>query len=120
MRITITARRFKLQENIKNFTQRKVMRLEKFYNGIIDAEVILSWEKFYRMAEIKLRVYGATLTSQEREEDMRKAIKNAIIKIERQLVKYKDKLHDFDHEKGTHEPVTEAEDKEPLFESQEV
>ena len=64
MRITITARRFKLPENIKNYTQREVMRLEKYYDGIIDAEVVLSWEKFYRMAEIKMRVFGTTLTSQ--------------------------------------------------------
>jgi len=119
MRITITARRFKLTESIRNFTQREVMRLEKFYNGIIESEVILSWEKFYRMAEIKLRVFGTTLTSQEREDNMRKAIKKAISKMERQLLKYKSKMHEFDHEKSTPEPVSEYEEGESSFENEE-
>ncbi|MFC1570058.1 ribosome hibernation-promoting factor, HPF/YfiA family [bacterium] len=119
MRITITARHFKLPENIKNFTQREVMRLEKYFDGIIDAEVVLSWEKFYRMAEIKMRVFGTTLTSQEREEDMRKAIKHAIEKMERQLLKYKNKLHDFNHEKGIPESVTEPDEEFP-YENEEI
>lgn len=119
MRITITARRFKLPENLKNFTQREVMRLEKFYDGIIDTEVILSWEKFYRLAEINLRVYGATLTSQEREDNMRKAIKKAIAKMERRLVKYKDKMHDFDHEKNIPEPIAETDEGGSSFENEE-
>jgi putative sigma-54 modulation protein len=109
MRITITARRFKLTEEIKNFAQREVMRLEKYFDGIIDTEVILSWEKFYRMAEIKMRVFGVTLTSQEREEDMKRAIKLAIEKMERQLIKYKNKLHAFDHEKAVPQPIESEE-----------
>ncbi|MBN1780893.1 ribosome-associated translation inhibitor RaiA [bacterium] len=114
MRITITARRFKLPENIKNYAQREVMRLEKYYDGIIDTEMILSWEKFYRMAEIKMRVFGTTLTAQEREDDMRKAIKLAIEKMERQLIKYKDKKHDFDHEKAVVPQVSEEEQTIPI------
>jgi putative sigma-54 modulation protein len=109
MRITITARRFKLTEEIKNFAQREVMRLEKYFDGIIDTEVILSWEKFYRMAEIKMRVFGVTLTSQEREEDMKRAIKLAIEKMERQLIKYKNKLHGFDHEKAVPQSIESEE-----------
>jgi putative sigma-54 modulation protein len=120
MRITITARRFKMPENLKNFIQREMMRLEKFYDGIIDAEIILSWEKFYRMAEINLRVFGATLTSQEREDNMRKAIKKAIAKMERQLLKYKNKLRDFDHEKTVPETVGEPEGEEKIFENEEL
>lgn len=115
MRITITARRFKLPENIKTFTQKEVMRLEKYYDGIIDTEVILSWEKFHRLAEINVHVYGTTLTTQDREEDVRKAIKSAIEKMERQLIKYKDKMHSYDHEK----PMPEAiEEEEPVIPSE--
>jgi putative sigma-54 modulation protein len=114
MRITITARKFKLQESLKNFTQREVMRLEKYYNGIMDTEVILSWEKFYRMAEIKMHVFGTMLTTQERADDMRKAIKLSIEKMERQLVKYKDKMHHFDHEKPVPESISESEENGSL------
>ena len=84
--------------------------MKKYYDGIIDAEMILSWEKFYRMAEIKIAVFGTVLTAQERSEDMRKAIKLAVDKIERQLLKYKDKRHGFTHEKVVNETYTESEE----------
>ena len=110
MRITITARRFKLPENIKNYVQKEIMRIEKYFDGIIDCEVILSWEKFYRMAEIKIKVMGNTLTAQERTDDMKKSVKAAVEKMERQVIKYKDKLHNFEHEKPAEEPVAVEED----------
>ena len=110
MRITITARRFKLQENIKNYVQKEILRLEKYFDGIIDCEVILSWEKFHRMAEIKIKVMGTLLTAQDRSDDMKKSIKTTVEKMERQVVKYKDKLHNFEHEKAIEEPVAVEEE----------
>ncbi len=118
MRVTITARRFKLPENVKSFTQKEVMRLEKYYDGIIDTEVILSWEKFHRLAEINVRVYGTTLTTQEREEDVKKAVKLAVEKMERQLIKYKDKMHSYDHEKPVPETI-EGDEEAISFDSEE-
>jgi len=100
MRMNITARRFKLNEDLREFTEKEVGRLSRYYEGIVDIEVILSWEKFYRLAEIKIGVHGTILTAQERSEEMHKAIRLTVDKLERQLVKYKDKLHAFGHEKA--------------------
>lgn len=99
MRFNITARRFKLSEELKKFTESEASRLRKYYGGIIDTEVILGWEKKLRTAEIKISVYGTMLTATERSEDMKIAVKQAVDKLERQLVKYKEKLHGFDREK---------------------
>jgi putative sigma-54 modulation protein len=103
MRLNITARHFKLPEEIRDYAEKEVERLNKYYNGIIDTEVILSWEKFHRMAEITIAVYGTVLKSQVRSEEMHKAIKEAVDKLERQLVKYKGKMHAFNHEKVSDE-----------------
>ncbi len=40
------------------------------------------------------------LTAMERSEDMKAAIRTAVDKLERQLVKYKDKLRGFEHERA--------------------
>jgi len=99
MRTTITARHFKLTDEIKSFTEKEAQRLTKYFDGIMDVEVILEWQKFYRRAEIKMNVYGTLLTSKGRSDEIHKAIVGAVEKMERQLVKYKDKLRGFDHEK---------------------
>lgn len=99
MRINITARRFKLSDDLKLYTEKTVRRLKKYYEPIIDVDIILSWEKKDRMAEINITVYGTTLTAHERSNDMRKSIDRAVDKLERQLKKYKDKMRGFGHEK---------------------
>jgi len=100
MRFNITARRFKLSEELKEYTQIEASRLKKYYDGIIDTEVILGWEKKTRSAEIKIAVFGTLLTAKEGSDDMKLAIRQAVDKLERQLIKYKDKLRGFDREKA--------------------
>ena len=95
MRFNITARRFKLSDELKEFTQSEAFRLKKYYDGIIDTEVILGWEKKTRTAEIKIAVFGTILTAKEQSEDMKLAVRQAVDKLERQLIKYKDKLKGF-------------------------
>ena len=70
--------------------------MEKFYDGIRRADVIISYERSsqsIKTVEINLHVYGALLAAKEKSEDFHKSIDLAIDKIERQLAKYKTKLH---------------------------
>ena len=105
MRTKITARHFKLNEELKTFVEDEVMRLKKYYSGIIDTEVILSWEKFHRLAEIHVTVFGDRLKAEERSEDMHKSVTLAVDKLERQVIKYKERLHHFEHEKAQVQPI---------------
>ncbi len=98
MRINITARHFKLTEELKTFAEQEVYRLKKYYEPIIDCEIILGWQKQIRIAEIKIAVYGTILSSHEQSEDMNKSIITAVDKLERQIQKYKHRLRKFDHD----------------------
>ncbi len=100
MRINITARHFKLSDPLKEFIEKEVRRLKKYYNGIIDAEVIVDAEKKFRLIEIKINVYGTILTAHESAEEIQVGVREAVDKLERQLIKYKEKLRGFEHEKG--------------------
>jgi putative sigma-54 modulation protein len=100
MRVNITARHFKASDRIKQFIDNELNRLEKFYNGIIDCEVILSYIKNDQRAEIFLNVRGQTLTVAVNSDDMFRSIDSAVKKLERQLRKYKTKLKNFTHEKA--------------------
>ena len=106
MRLNITARHFKLSESLKNHIENEVRRLKKYYDGIIDIDVILDWEKIQRMVEIKILVYGTVLTAQDRSDDIKKAINRTVDKLERQILKYKERLKSFEHEKFMDESVS--------------
>jgi putative sigma-54 modulation protein len=98
MRINITARHFKLTDELKQYAEQEVYRLKKYYEPIIDCDIILGWQKKLRIAEINIAVYGTTLTAQEETVDMKKSIDKAVDKLERQIKKYKGRLRGFDHD----------------------
>jgi ribosomal subunit interface protein len=67
-----------------------------FYDGIIKAEVIFSYEKprnSLKIAEISLSVYGTVLTGVGKSEEFEKSVDLAIAKLKTRLKKYKEKLH---------------------------
>ncbi|MBN2415159.1 ribosome-associated translation inhibitor RaiA [bacterium] len=99
MRVTITARRFKLTDDLKEFAENEVRRLKKYYNNIMDVEIVLGWEKKDRLAEIDIKVDGNRLAAHERSDDMKKSITLVVDKLERQITKHKAKRRGFDHEK---------------------
>ena len=117
MRLGITARKFKLSDELRDFVEGEVSRFNKYYDGIIDVDVVLGWEKNDRYAEMKVMVFNKTLTAVEKTEDMHKSITLAADKIERQIVKYKDRLKKFGHEKMTM-VSEETLDDEDLFEDE--
>ena len=70
-------------------------KLIKYYDGIVSAEIILSFErvtKSVKTAEVNLRVYGTVLSAKEKSEDFIKSIDAAVEKLSVQLTKYKTKL----------------------------
>jgi putative sigma-54 modulation protein len=96
MRTKFTARHFRAHSSLKEYGLDSLIKLEKFYDGIISAEMILSFEKSrdsVKIAEVNVSVHSKILNAVEHSEDFIKSIDQAIGKLERQLVKYKAKLH---------------------------
>ena len=94
MNITITARKFKARETLKDFITGEVSSLEKFNDSILDADVILSFQNTHpsiKYAEIVLQVPGQTLTATEESDDFMKSVSAAVEKLSRQLEKLKTK-----------------------------
>jgi len=109
MRVNITARHFKLNEDLKDFTENEVERFQKYYDNILDVEVILAWEKKDRLAEINIKVDGKLLSAHDRSEEMKKSIVLVIEKLERQLDKHKSRKRGFTHESINDVQLTEPE-----------
>jgi putative sigma-54 modulation protein len=102
MNVKFTARRFRAHAEIRDHAMDTVKKLDRYYDGIVRAEVILSFErasKSVKMAEINLHVYGAVLSAREKSEDFIKSIDATGEKLAMQLAKYKTKRHAKDKEK---------------------
>ena len=112
MRISFTARHFKSSERLKEFATTEVRRLKKYYDDILDVEIILDYVKQEQVSEIVVKVYGQRLAVVEKSEDMYKSVTLAVDKLERKLLKYKEKLRKFNNERITENIVTEVEVEE--------
>jgi len=91
MNLAITARRFKLKDELRNYIEEKSRRLGRFYDNIIDTEVILGWEKQDRYVELKIKVDNKQIIVKEITDDLRKSFDLLIDKAERQLKRHKAK-----------------------------
>jgi putative sigma-54 modulation protein len=94
MEIRTTARHFQLSENLKQFAESEIKRLEKYYDHIINTHLTMSVEKSRQKAELSVKVYGTVLVSKARAFDMYVAVEQVIAKMESQIKKYKERLKD--------------------------
>jgi putative sigma-54 modulation protein len=105
MRITFTARHFKPSASLKRHAENKVTALNKYYDGIVDVDIILDFVKQEQVAEIIVKVHNNMLTAIEKSDDMYKSIDLAVEKLERQIKKYKGKLRQHSKNKIASEMV---------------
>ncbi len=95
MQTTFTARRFRARPDLQAHALESVGKLTRFYDGIIHADVILSYEgatKNIKVAELNLQVHGVLLSGKEKSDDFHKSIDAVVEKLGMQLRKYKTKL----------------------------
>ena len=99
MQITFTARHFKATESLKKYIDTEVERLQKFFDGIVDCDVVLEKERNNHIADISLKISNGVLAVKESSDDFYKSIDLAVGKLERQIKKYKGKIRSHSHEK---------------------
>lgn len=94
MNITITARKFKAHDSLKDFINDELNSLKKINDDILDVDVILSYQnnrENIKSAELVVMVPGQTLNATESSDDFKKSISASVEKILRQLQKLKTK-----------------------------
>ena len=100
MQITFTARHFEMTDGQRRHAEQELNRLNRYIDHILSAEVIIVHEKHGYQVELNWGVDGTILTSKDEDAELFVAVDKAAAKLERQLKKRNDKLHDH-HPKGT-------------------
>lgn len=93
-----TSVRFKNLESsdaLKSYVSEKLDRMDKYFNGPAEANVVLAIEKFRHSAEINIIGDRLTINGKEVTEEMYSAIDMVLDKLEVQIKKSKQKSRDY-------------------------
>ncbi len=95
MQVTTQSVNFNADGKLLDFTQKRLEKLEQFYDRVIRAEVFLKVEniseKENKIAEIKMRVPKDTFVVKKQCKSFEEAVDSACSSLERKLVKKKRK-----------------------------
>ncbi len=94
MNLTVTGHHIDVTDSLRNYVSSKLDRLERHSDDVTDVHVILSVEKLSRKAEATVNIRGGQLFADTIDEDMYAAIDLLTDKLDRQLIKHKEKSKD--------------------------
>ncbi|GMR07954.1 MAG: ribosome hibernation promoting factor [Gammaproteobacteria bacterium] len=92
MQINVTGQHVDITEPMKAYVTDKFAKLERHFDHVTNVHVILSVQKQRRIAEATMHVSGGNLFADAEHEDMYAAIDALSDKLDRQIVKHKEKL----------------------------
>lgn len=91
MQINFTGRNIEVTDALRTFTEDKFSRLERHSDRITQIEVTYDVEKLRQIAKATIFISGDTLHASSESEDMYSSIDALIDKLDRQLIKHKEK-----------------------------
>ena len=91
MQVSITGHHVEVTEALKAYVEEKINKIKRHFDNVVDVHVILTVEKLEQKAEATVQISGAKLFADDVQEDMYVAIDNMVDKLDRQIVKYKEK-----------------------------
>ena len=93
MNLIIKGKQFEVTDSIEDYTRKKMKKLEKYFDQIIEAVATISVEKNRHIFEVTLQAKKAMIRAEEESDNIYNSIDRVIEKLERQIVKYKEKLY---------------------------
>lgn len=95
MNIIVNGRHLEITPALKSYAEEKIGRFDKYVSNITEAVVTLSVEKYRHKAEVLLKVNGSKIQAEGKTDEVYSAIDQVVEKLEKQIVKYKEKMHDY-------------------------
>jgi len=100
MQIKITGHHLEVTDSMREYVIQKFQRLERHFEKVTEIDVILSLEKLKHKAEATVYVNGNNLFADCQDDDMYAAIDALADKLDRQIIKRKEKITDHHRSEG--------------------
>lgn len=94
MQINFTGHRIEITPALRNFTKEKFDKLTRHFDRITTINVVFDIEKLRHIAEATILITKGEVHASAESDDMYAAIDTLIDKLDRQLIKHKEKTND--------------------------
>lgn len=94
MNITITGRHMDVYDELKKYVDEKFLRIKRHFDHVIDAKFVLEKEGNDCIVKALLIAKGTDFEAEEKAGDFKSAIDVLYDKLDRQVVRYKEKHWD--------------------------
>jgi putative sigma-54 modulation protein len=105
MNVSISGRHIDITDGIREHIDGGLGKVTEHFDKVIDIDVILDVQKHRHIAEINLHANGLRINAKEATGDLYSSIDSALVKIDRQVRKHKDRIN-------RHQPRTAGEKRE--------
>lgn len=109
MNLNINGHHLEVTPAIRNYVIEKLDRVKRHFDHVIDASVTISVVKLVQRADVTLHVRGKDIHAEATHENLYAAIDALADKLDRQVLRHKDKLTNHNHTPLKHQIVEETE-----------
>ena len=94
MNLHMTGHHLEITPSIRDYVNTKMVRIKRHFDHVIDVNMILSVEKLRQKIEANVHLSGKDIFAESENDDMYAAIDLLVDKLDRQIVKHKEKIKD--------------------------
>ena len=91
MNLKLTGNHVEITDAMREYVISKISKITRHFDHVIDVSVILSIEKLKQKAEANVHVRGKDIFVETDSEDMYASIDSLVDKLDRQILKHKEK-----------------------------
>lgn len=92
MNIDLTGHHVEITDSMRDYVNEKMDKITRHFDNVTDIHVILSVEKQVQKAEATVQVKGNKIYADSSDQDMYAAIDALVDKLDRQVIKHKEKI----------------------------
>lgn len=93
MEVTLQARNLEMSDSLREYVQKKLDKLSKYFRNPLQVQVMLSSEKGRQIAEVTIPISDLILRGEDETDDIYASVDGVVDKLERQIKKYKTKIN---------------------------
>ncbi|HEY1104201.1 MAG TPA: ribosome-associated translation inhibitor RaiA [Burkholderiaceae bacterium] len=103
MNLTISGHHLEVTPALRSYVTSKLDRITRHFDQLVDIKVLLTVEKLKekqrrQRAECNIHVKGSDMFAESAHEDLYAAVDDLVDKLDRQVVRHKDRLQQHGHE----------------------
>ena len=93
MQLNLSGHHLDITSSIRQHTSDKLTKIKHHFDNVMNVSMILEVQKDLQKAEATIHVSGANLFAKAQSNDMYVSIDQLINKLDSQIIKHKEKLH---------------------------